>query len=229
MLTVALIPARGGSKGVPRKNLRLVGGQPLIAWSIRQALACSAIDQVVVSTDDMEIAATASEAGASVPFMRPSELARDETTTEAVMLHAVEELASNGTKIDRMVLLQPTSPVRRVDSIGRALSELDRTGADSLVSLVEVHPFVWRAGQFFSPQYDAARRPRRQDISIDQRLFIENGSIYVTSVAALLKSHCRISGRVAGFPMTREESIDIDDEIDLVLAEATMQHLGLLS
>lgn len=229
MTTVALVPARGGSKGIPRKNLRLIGGRPLIAWSISQALACSAIDQVVVSTEDLEIAAIASEAGATVPFMRPPELAGDETTTEAVMLHAVEALASSGVSVDRVVLLQPTSPVRRVDTIERAVLELDRTRADSVVSVVEVHPFVWRAGEFFEPQYDPVQRPRRQDIPDDQRLYIENGSIYVTSVVALLESRCRISGQVAGFPMSREESIDIDDEIDLALAEAAMNHLGLFS
>ena len=227
MATVAIIPARGGSKGIPRKNLRVLSGQPLIAWSIGQARACTTIDSVIVSTDDPEIADVARKSGADVPFMRPASLAGDLSSTEDVLAHTIESLAQTGRRFDRVVLLQPTSPIRRPDSLSRALALFEETGADSLVSLVESHPFVWRAGDYFTPTYDPLARPRRQDLTDDQRLFLENGSIYISSTSALSTSRCRVSGRVAGFVMSREESIDIDDELDFRLAEASIQYLGL--
>lgn len=229
MTTVALIPARGGSKGIPNKNLRSLCGRPLIAWTIDQARSSRSIDQVVVSTDDDQIAEISLEWGASVPFMRPDNLAGDESTTESVLTHALQMLDSMGDTFERAVLLQPTSPIRSSGTIDRALSLFELSQADSLVSVQELPPFVWRSGKYFSAQYDPMLRPRRQDLVRADRLYVENGSIYISKVSAILESGCRVSGNVIGFTMTRAESIDIDEETDFVLAESIIAGLGMNS
>ena len=136
MTAVCVIPARAGSKGVPRKNLREVAGKPLIVWTIEQALAVTTPLEVVVSTDDDEIASVARDAGASVPFLRPPELAQDTTATEPVVRHALASLDRLGTQASTVLLLQATSPVRLPGTLDRALSEFTSTGVDSMVGVV---------------------------------------------------------------------------------------------
>ena len=141
---LAIIPARGGSKGLPGKNLLHVGGKPMLDWSVGAATACTRIRRTVVSTDDEAIAAQARRAGAEVPFMRPAELAQDATATEPVLIHAVETLAAReGFRPDAVVLLQPTSPLRRAGALDRAIELFEREGADSQLSVCESHHFFW--------------------------------------------------------------------------------------
>jgi CMP-N,N'-diacetyllegionaminic acid synthase len=223
MSNLCIIPARGGSRGVPRKNLRVVAGKPLIAWTIRQAVAASRIDRIVVSTDDGEIADVARRYGAEVPFLRPAELATDTAPTEPVLIHVVDELRqSEGYRPKSVVLLQPTCPVRKAGSVDRAIARFEEEQADSLLSVREIHPFLWRDEVEPKALYDFVNRPRRQDVAAADRLFEETGSIYITDVGLLLCSKNRLGGKVALFAMEAEESWDIDTESDFAVAEALL-------
>jgi CMP-N,N'-diacetyllegionaminic acid synthase len=223
MSKLCIIPARGGSRGVPRKNLRVVANKPLIAWTIHQALAALMIDRVVVSTDDAEIADVARCYGAEVPFLRPAELATDTAPTEPVLIHAVDALQqSEGYRPQAIVLLQPTCPIRRAGSIDRAIALFDEEQSDSLLSVREIHPFLWHNEAEPQAHYDISNRPRRQDVAAADRLFEETGSIYITNVELLLSTKNRLGGKVTLFAMHADESWDIDTESDFAVAEALL-------
>ena len=223
---LCIIPARGGSKGIPRKNLRMIAGKPLVVWSIEQALASSMVDRVVVSTDSPEIADVAARHGAEVPFLRPAELATDSAPTEPAMLHAVRHLQETDDYTPRSVLLlQPTCPIRKRGSIDRALRQFLDDGVESMVSVREIHPFLWRNEKAPHASYDIMNRPRRQDVSVAERLFEETGSIYITDTDLLLRTGNRLGGRIALFEMDAEESWDVDSESDLVVVDILLQRL----
>jgi CMP-N,N'-diacetyllegionaminic acid synthase len=227
---VCVIPARGGSKGVPRKNVREVAGKPLIVWTIEQALAVTTPLEVVVSTDDDEIASVARDAGASVPFLRPPELARDTTATEPVVRHALASLDRLGTQASTVVLLQATSPVRLPGTLDRALAEFASAGVDSMVGVVPQAPFLWWAGDppDHPPRadYSIDARPRRQDLTSESLRYRETGSLYVSKRWVYDDLDNRLGGRIALFVMDEVEGIDVDTELDLAYAE---QHLRSLS
>jgi len=220
MRTLAVIPARGGSKGLPGKNLRELAGKPLIAWSILQAEAAASIDRIVVSTDDEAIARTAREFGAEVPFVRPAELATDTAPTEPVMLHALDWYEAQGERFDRIVLLQPTSPLRRDGAIDGAAALLEEERADSVLGVCENHHFFWRDKAEPKALYDHLNRPRRQDIRPEDRWYRENGSIYLSTVEGFRRSGNRLSGKIAMFVMSEEEGCEIDSAVDFAVAEA---------
>ena len=225
MTYLAFIPARAGSKGIPHKNLKLLAGKPLIAWSIEQALAARRVDRVIVSTDGAEIASMAKRYGAEVPFLRPAEISTDTADTEAAMLHALEELGKGGYRPVFVVLLQPTSPIRLPGRIDAAIAFLEKNGADSLVSTCEIHPFLWKNPENAQPSYDVQKRPRRQDVPAAERLYEENGSIYITRTDVLMRDKCRLGGKIAAFTMSGAESIDIDTVEDFALAGAIMESI----
>jgi CMP-N,N'-diacetyllegionaminic acid synthase len=218
---LCLIPARGGSKGIPRKNLREVGGKPLIVWTIEQALAIRTEDEVevVVSTDDREIADVAAAAGAEVPFLRPAELAEDTTATEPVVVHAIEQLAAAGRRPDTVMLLQATSPLRRSGTLSRALGEFRESGVDSTVGVVPQAPFLWWATDPPRADYEVGRRLRRQDMTPEMMRYRETGSVYVTRTEVYLEQHNRLGGRIGLFVMDEIEGVDIDTATDLAFAE----------
>jgi CMP-N,N'-diacetyllegionaminic acid synthase len=137
MTLLAIIPARGGSKGVPGKNLRSIAGKPLIAWSIEQALAAKSVSEVVVTTDSEDIAEVARQFGASVPFLRPAELATDSAPTEPTMLHALLEMEKGRGRFDQVLLLQPTSPLRLPGTLDNAFAAFLTAKADSLLGVVD--------------------------------------------------------------------------------------------
>lgn len=227
---LAIIPARGGSKGIPRKNVRPLGGIPLIAHTIRQAVATPSITRIVVSTDDAEIGAVAREHGAEVVW-RPAELSGDTASSESALLHVMETLREReGYAPSLVVFLQATSPLRRADDIERAVETVRREKADSLFSACRVEGFVWRRTRgkddLASFSYDHHRRPRRQDAPED---LIENGSIYVFRPNVLLEQKNRLGGRIAVHLMSPLDSFQIDEPEDLEVMErllATRGHSG---
>lgn len=223
--TLVLIPARGGSKGIPRKNLMPVAGRPLIGWTIGQALTLP--DAVVaVSTEDDEIAAVAAGLGAQV-VQRPRDLARDTTPTEPVVEHAIAELSSAGRDFERVLLLQATSPVRLPGTLQRAVAEFADRAADSMVGVVAQAPFFWRAGASVTSEYDFRDRPRRQDLRPEQLFYRETGSLYLTKTDIYRREHNRLGGDIALFVMDEIEGIDVDTPAELALAEQTLLNLEL--
>lgn len=220
MNAIAIIPARGGSKGVPRKNVRTFAGTPLIGHSIRAALDSGVFSAVVVSSEDAEILEVARAEGATV-VIRPAELATDGSLTEPVMAHAIETVeAETGEHFDSVWLLQPTSPLRTADDIRRAAELLGETGIDAVVSVSEDHSFYWdsdaeRAG-VIKPEYDLAARPRRQDLAPRWR---ENGAIYAVSRDMWERSGVRAAGTIARCEMPADRSLEIDTLADWRLTE----------
>lgn len=232
MTALVVIPARGGSKGIPRKNLLTVGGKPLLAWTIAQALEARAEDPhliVAVSTEDEEIAQVAAAHGARI-IDRPAELAIDTAPTEPTVLHAMDVLEAEGTALDAVLLLQATSPVRRRDTIPRALAQFRSEGVDSLVGVVPESPFFWRLpgtpGQSAEAAYDVEARPRRQELTPEQMHYFENGSLYVTAPRIYRERGNRIGGRVGLFVLDEIEGVDIDTLADVAAAESMLTRLG---
>jgi YrbI family 3-deoxy-D-manno-octulosonate 8-phosphate phosphatase len=213
---LAIIPARGGSRGIPRKNVAPLGGKPLLAWSIESARSTPEINRIVVSTDDVEIAATARAWGAEV-VERPASISGDEASSESALLQVLEALrVREGYEPDLVVFLQATSPLRRTGDISRAIATLRAAQADSLFSASPVHGFVWRrsAADWNSFTYDYRVRKRRQDSPED---VIENGSIYVFRPEILRGTGNRLGGRIAVYPMHPLDSFQVDEPGDLEL------------
>ncbi len=222
MSTVAFIPARGGSKGLLGKNIKNIAGKPLIAWSIEQALASKEIDEVFVSTDSQDIAEISKMYGASVPFLRPSEISGDLATTESAMLHFIEWLKCEGIVYDNIVLMQATSPVRLPLTLDQALSQFNESGCDSMVTVVPNHRFFWKNMAEPTPTYDFENRPRRQDINDRDLLYMETGSFYVTKVKSFLNAKCRLCGTVGMHVMKEEEAYEIDSMTDFIICETIL-------
>jgi len=220
---VAVIPARGGSKGIPRKNLRPLVGKPLIAYSIEVALGCRLLDRVIVSTDDTEIAAVARQFGAEVPFWRPETLARDETPTLPVLQHAVMEIEASGGTADWVMLLQPTFPFRRVYDLEAACGLMLEGEVDSVVSASEIphhyHPlWAWRLEEDrLTPFLSGAERyHRRQDLPT---LYYRNGAIYLVSRRTLLEDNSLFGKFCRPLVMPRFLAVNLDEEWDFLFAE----------
>jgi len=206
---LALIAARGGSKRVPRKNIREIGGRPLIAWSIESARASKYLDRLVLSTDDQEIARLAGECGCEVPFLRPAELATDDTPGVEPVLHALEQLPG----YDYVVLLQPTSPLRSTSDIDEAIETCVNAGAPSCVSVTPAQesPYLMYSleGRCLRPAVTmAVEHFRRQ-------FYLLNGAVYVARTDWLRQEHNFISSQTVAYVMPRERSLDIDTEADL--------------
>ncbi|WP_166879471.1 acylneuraminate cytidylyltransferase family protein [Salinibacterium sp. ZJ450] len=217
MTVIAVIPARGGSKGVPRKNVREVGGRPLIARAVDAALAADQIDAVYVSTDDAEIAAVSALAGARV-IDRPAELARDESSSEDALLHALQSLAADGVSPDILVFIQATSPFIDPAALDAAVGRVRAGAADVVFSAVPTHAFLWRntPDGAAAVNHDAAVRPRRQD---REPHYQETGAFYVMRAAGFAEARFRFFGRI-GIAITADgDALEIDTAEQFALAE----------
>ncbi len=220
------VPARGGSKGIPRKNLQLLNGKPLIAYTIKEALA-SSITRLLVSTDSEEIAATSLELGADVPFLRPDDLARDNSIIEDAMIDALKCLEhKEGYRPDIIVLLHPTTPLRRTRHIDEAVLLLKEKGADAVVSVSAPmeHPgdmVYWndRGEMRFLLDFMPGKT-QRQDYPDYQFL---NGVVYAFTRESLMRNKSRYGEKTIPYFMRQIESIDIDSMDDLLIAEALLQ------
>jgi CMP-N,N'-diacetyllegionaminic acid synthase len=222
MKLLALVPARGGSKRVPNKNIRELGGKPLIQWTLDAALGIPEIADVLVSTDSPEIAKIAKEAGALVPWLRPAELASDTATTLSVCRHALEWYEHHNGSVDAILLLQPTSPFRTQESIVRAIDLFRVHPERSIVSFssAESHPlWCYRIQEdMVQPFVEGSQKPTRsQDLP---SVYVINGAIYIAS-PAYLNQHGSFIGRDT-VPLIMEdmnESLDIDTEMDWNFAQ----------
>ena len=230
MTTLFLITARGGSKGVPGKNTKLLGGIPLIEYSIRDALSVAGnASDVVVSTDSTEIAEVAGKAGATVPFLRPAELATDTAGSREVMLHAVDFMnEKGGKKYDCLVLLQPTSPFRNTDDIRKGLEIFERERPDMVVSVkpAATNPYY----NAYETDTEGMLRISKGDGMITRRqdappVWEFDGSIYIIDPKALRKypSLGRME-RILPLPNTARHNIDIDTELDFLTAEQLLNN-----
>jgi CMP-N-acetylneuraminic acid synthetase len=225
---IAMIPARGGSKGLPGKNIRSLAGKPLIAWSIEKARKSRHLDEIVVSTDSEEIAEVARTHGASVPFLRPSDLASDRASTYDVIRHALSHYRAQGREFEYTVLLEPTSPLREDDDVDRMLGKLDENAArfDAIVSVGEVseHPSIIKRfeGDAIAPFVpELAMTTRRQD---NQPAYFPYGVAYIAKTATLLAENTFYARRCTAFAIKRYQNYEIDDIYDFLCVEAVMKH-----
>lgn len=231
---LGIIPARGGSKGLPEKNIRLLNGKPLIAYTIDAALRSTLLDRVVVSTDSPNIAKIAQQFGADAPFLRPPELARDDTLVYPVLVHAMGWLEERkGYRPDYVMLLQPTSPLRTGEDIDNSIRLAAEKDADGVVSLCETkhHPYwtkrVSEEGRIldFIPMDKSVEQAysRRQDLP---PAHVVNGAIYLVKRDVLLERHTFYTARTYAYIMPIESSLDIDTFWDLRMAEVVLTGMG---
>jgi CMP-N-acetylneuraminic acid synthetase len=226
---LAVIPARGGSKGLPRKNIRPICGTPLIAYSIETALAARHLfHRVIVSTDDEEIASVARRYGAEVPFLRPAELGGDEVPMVPVLRHALQFIEQqDGIRLDWVCLLQPTDPFRTVEDIEAAIALARQGDCDSVISVVQVfsvHPILMKRienGRLKHYCIEEKEGTRRQDFQ--PPAYMRNGAIYLTRRDVLME-HDSVWGEIIRpYIMPEERSVGVDSELDLKLVEILME------
>ncbi|WP_027624883.1 cytidylyltransferase domain-containing protein [Clostridium lundense] len=217
---LAIIPARGGSKGVPRKNIKDLNGKPLIAYTIEEGLKSKYIDKLIVSTEDDEISKISMNYGAEVPYLRPKELSKDETPGIDPIIHGIEYFDKNNNNFDYVICLQCTSPFRRAYQIDEAIEKLIEQDADSVVSVCEseVSPYWMKKivnGKMTNFLEDSTFYARRQEIPKVYRL---NGAIYIAKKDVLKKFNTWYTENTIPYIMDRKTSLDIDDELDFEMA-----------
>jgi CMP-N-acetylneuraminic acid synthetase len=225
---LGVIPARGGSKGVPRKNIRALAGRPLLQYTAQSALAAERLTRVVLSTEDTEIAEVGRRCGLEVPFLRPAELARDDTPTLPVLQHVVGALESMGERYDAVCLLQPTCPMRWSRDIDACIELLSQAEADSVVTLLPVpaeynpHWVYFRGddGFFRLSTGEANPVPRRQALP---PAFRREGSVYVTRRDVLMRQNSLYGSKLAGYVIPASRSVDIDTPEDWERAEELLR------
>ena len=215
---LGIIPARGGSKGIPHKNIVDLCGKPLISYTIEAGLKSNYIDYLMVSTDDNEIASLSKELGAQIPFLRPKELASDKAKTLDAILHATNNLYDMGMVFDDLVLLQPTQPLRTAEDIDRAIEKYFENGCKDLASVSEVddNPILIRfiKDDELIPILNMSSTCRRQDMPKYYRV---NGCIYINNIRNL-NENTSFNDNIIPYIMKKEHSIDIDDYFDLEVA-----------
>ena len=223
---LGLITARGGSKGVPKKNLRKINGRSLIERTVAAARGAACLDRVVLSTEDAEIISAAIAIGCDVPFIRPAELSTDEARSIDVVRHALETLPE---AYDLIVVLQPTSPLRIAEDIDRAVGHCVESGAPACVSVCQPDkPPHWSYAMAADGTLDAVlprteSEARRQDLPAIQAV---NGAVYVARAGWILENESFIGPGTVGYVMPKDRSVDVDEELDIVVAEAIERWQG---
>lgn len=226
MKILALIPARGGSKGVPNKNIRLFNGLPLLAYSIESAKASHYVDRVIVSTDNEKIAETAMQAGAEVPFLRPAELSRDGSKIVDATIHLLDKMKTDENyEPTHVLLLQPTSPLREARDIDRAVELFNQRDADSLISLVETESWLLQKNE----NDEAAILPSETQMSSNRQenpkfYKLDGCMIYLIKTEVLRRARSFFAGRLIGYEIEKWRAIDIDEPQDFILAELIHKH-----
>jgi CMP-N-acetylneuraminic acid synthetase len=229
MRVLGIVTARGGSKGVPRKNIIPLLGKPLLAYTAEAALAAKRLTRTVLSTEDEEIARIGRDWGLEVPFLRPVELARDETPTIPVLQDVVRKLAAAGEHYDAILTLQPTTPLRRPEDIDGAIALLEETGSDAVISFVDVgerHParmkFLTAEGRVIDPPFaEQFEGQRRQDLP---KMYLREGSIYLTRRAVLMEHHSLQGRDCRAWIVPIERACNIDTPFDVFLAEHMLRY-----
>lgn len=222
MSIISIIPARGGSKGIPLKNLKILNGKPLLDYSVSASLNSKLINKTIVSTDNQQILLRAEKLGANV-VKRPKKLSTDSASIESTILHCLSYLKNNDNYVpDTIVLLQNTSPLRTVKHIDDAIKLFLENRYDSLLSGYHSHHFFWKYKnrQVIPINYNPRNRPNRQQFN---NQFIENGAIYITKYETFKKSKCRVSGKIGLYEMSAELSVDIDTRDDFEKATQIMK------
>lgn len=225
---LGIIPARGGSKGVPRKNLRILAGKPLLQYTAEAALASTRLSRIILTTEDLEIAEAGRQCGIEVPFLRPESLARDDTPMLPVIRHAVKTLEDSGDRFDAICLLQPTNPLRRPEDLDNCIRMLEEQDADSVVSMlpvpVEFNPhWVWFTdsdGYLKIATGEEMPIPRRQDLPA---AWHREGSVYVTRRDILIERNTFYGTKMIGYMMDPEKTVNIDTMEDWVRAEKLIE------
>lgn len=224
---LALIPARSGSKGLPGKNIKMIDGKPLIAYSIEQAKKSKYIDKIIVSTDSKKIASIAEHYGAGVPFLRPKRLAADKTSSIDVILHAINFMEKKKEFFDILILLEPTSPLRDTKDINSALKMLLKNkNAESIVGICKVesaHPdFLVKLDRgFLKPYLNTRFKPtRRQDLS---ELYFFEGSLYISYIESLKTHRTFYHRRTLSYIVKKWKSFELDDNTDFHIIESLLK------
>ena len=231
MRTLGLIPARGGSKGVPRKNARLLGGKPLLQYTAESALASRLLTRVVLSTDDLEIAEIGRRCGVDVPFMRPAELAMDATPMLPVVQHALRTLEATDGAYDAVCLLQPTCPLRDGYEVDACIDLMDRSGADTVITVRHVPDEYNPHWVYFTDASGALRLSTGEDSPIARRqelpaAFHRDGAVYVTRRHVIMERGSLFGDRVLGHVADHAQTVNIDGPADWQCAEQLVQRLG---
>ncbi|MEE9181262.1 MAG: acylneuraminate cytidylyltransferase [candidate division NC10 bacterium] len=224
MKTCAIIPARGGSKGIPHKNVRLLAGKPLLAHTIDSAWRARGVDRVVVSTDDPEIAAVAQQYGAEV-VRRPEDISQDTSTSELALIHVLDELQqTEDYEPDLVVFLQCTSPLTLPEDIDGTINQLLKEEADSALAVTPFHYYLWRreeSGDAIAINHDPRVRPLRQE---REPQYLETGGVYVMRAEGFRKAGHRFHGKTVAYVMPPERCLEIDEPVDFLIAEVMMRH-----
>lgn len=219
---LAIIPARGGSQGIPRKNVQPLGGKPLLAHTIDAAKEAKSITRIVVSTDDQEISSVAKSYGAEV-IWRPDELSGSKSSSESALLHALEFLKkSENYTPELLVFLQCTSPFTSASDIDGAVQTLIENNADSVFAVTPFRSFIWEyddIGNAVGINHDKSVRKLRQE---QTNQFLETGAVYVLKLAGFLEAKHRFFGKTVMFTIPEERSVEIDEPIDLIIAEKVL-------
>lgn len=227
---LAIVPARGGSKGLPKKNIQKLCGEPMINYTISAAIESGIFDDVIVSTDDEEIARVSQRAGAQVPFLRPATLSGDSASSVDVVLHAIQFMENKGKRYNKVCLLQPTSPLRTAQHIRGAYQVFNDRSANSVISICECdHSPLWsntleKDGRMDHFIREELKGKRRQELP---RYYRINGAIYLFNTDFIKNNLDFIGEKTYCFLMDRVNSVDVDTNFDLFLAEVTMKKYGI--